>query len=583
MAGRLVLEDDRRAPEGTEVQLAFSDLGTDLRDVTFIVVDLETTGGAPGAEEITEIGAVKSIGGEVVGTFATLVNPNQPIPPSITVLTGITTAMVMDAPRIAQVLPAFFEFVGNSPDTVLVAHNARFDVGHLKAAAQALDLPFPKVMTLDTVQLARRTISKDETPNYKLGTLARVIGTTVSPTHRALDDAKATEELLQFMLGRLGPLGVSHMEDLRTVTDTVPYKRRVRANLADGLPRTPGVYRFIGPNEQVLYVGTSVNVYKRVRQYFTAAEKRSRIGEMVDLSVRVEATSTKTRLEAQVLELRDIQTYDPPYNRRSKKPEKRPWLVLTNEPHPRLSIVRTLTNDQFASALGPFTTAKAAKLVKELLERTTNIRTCTTNLPLVPKANARACSLAEMGRCSAPCLTGTRQGAVLETGTILRGLIDDAVERAMESLKEMSEREEFERAAEERDRLAALIRAATRKEHLQLLTNIPELRASRPVVKGWDIIVVRYGRLTGSTTATSMHQVMGLAETLSATTPPVQRPEQACGAAPVEETELLYSWLFSPGTRLLNSPDEPVAVSRYSPQRFTFEEPAERTRTSREA
>lgn len=548
--------------------MSFADLGTDLRGVTFVVVDLETTGGRPGAEEITEIGAVKSVGGEVVGEFATLVNPNQPIPPSITVLTGITTAMVMDAPRIARILPAFFEFVGNAPDTVLVAHNARFDIGHLKAAAAALDLPFPSVMSLDTVALARRTISKDETPNYKLGTLARVIGTETAPTHRALDDAKATEELLQFILGRLGPLGVSHLEDLKTVTDRVPYKRRLKASLADDLPRTPGVYRFIGPSDEVMYVGTSVNVYKRVRQYFTAAEKRSRIGEMVDLAVRVEATSTATKLEARVLELRDIQAFDPPYNRRSRNPDRRPWLVLTKEAHPRLSIVRSVPASDLPSALGPFTSAKTAKRAKDLLERVSRVRTCTTRLPLLPGPSAKACSLLEMGRCSAPCVTGEPQEALTTAGNVLSGMIDDAVSAAMQNLTAMASRKEFERAAEERDRLSAIISTASRKEQLSLLSTIPELRAARRGDRGWEIIVVRWGRLAGSALAKTSGEVIGLSEALAETTPAVDEPDSACGAAPVEEMEILYDWICSSGTRLLSSPDTPFAVSRRSPQRF---------------
>lgn len=548
--------------------MSFADLGTDLRGVTFVVVDLETTGGRPGAEEITEIGAVKSVGGEVVGEFATLVNPNQPIPPSITVLTGITTAMVMDAPRIARVLPAFFEFVGDSPDTVLVAHNARFDIGHLRAAAAALDLPFPSVMSLDTVALARRTISKDETPNYKLGTLARVIGTKTAPTHRALDDAKATEELLQFILGRLGPLGVSHLEDLKTVTDRVPYKRRLKASLADGLPRTPGVYRFIGPSDEVMYVGTSVNVYKRVRQYFTAAEKRSRIGEMVDLAVRVEATSAATKLEARVLELRDIQAFDPPYNRRSKNPDRRPWLVLTKEAHPRLSIVRSVPASDLPSALGPFTSAKTAKRAKDLLERVSRVRTCTTRLPLIPGPSAKACSLLEMGRCSAPCVTGEPQVALTTAGNVLSGMIDDAVSAAMQNLTAMAAREEFERAAEERDRLSAIISTASRKEQLSLLSTIPELHAARRGDRGWEIIVIRWGRLAGSALAKTSSEVIGVSEALAATTPTVDEPETACGAAPVEEMEILYDWICSSGTRLLSSPATPFAVSRRSPQRF---------------
>ncbi len=112
-------------------QLAFDDLDTPLFDTTFVVVDLETTGTSPERDAITEIGAVKVRGGEVLGEFATLVNPGCAIPPQIIQVTGITTAMVLDAPRIEAVLPGFLEFAAGA---VLVAHNARFDTGFLKAA-----------------------------------------------------------------------------------------------------------------------------------------------------------------------------------------------------------------------------------------------------------------------------------------------------------------------------------------------------------------------------------------------------------------------------------------------------------------
>ena len=116
------------------VQGTFDELGTPLREVTFVVVDLETTGGSPLSCAITEIGAVKVRGGEVLGEFQTLVNPGEPIPPFIAVLTGITDTMVAAAPRIESVLPSFVEF---ARDTVLVAHNAPFDIGFLKAACAA--------------------------------------------------------------------------------------------------------------------------------------------------------------------------------------------------------------------------------------------------------------------------------------------------------------------------------------------------------------------------------------------------------------------------------------------------------------
>src|SRR5580765_3589744 len=114
------------ARSGIAVQQTFDELGTPLREVTFVVVDLETTGGsASGGSSITEIGAVKIRGGEVLGEFQTLVRPSTPIPPFISVLTGITNQMVAGAPAIDSALPAFLEFAAGS---VLVAHNAPFDV-----------------------------------------------------------------------------------------------------------------------------------------------------------------------------------------------------------------------------------------------------------------------------------------------------------------------------------------------------------------------------------------------------------------------------------------------------------------------
>src|SRR5690349_2113456 len=113
-----------------ECQRTFDELGRPLHDVTFTVVDLETTGGsAEAGSMITEIGAVKVRGGEVLGEFQTLVNPHTEIPPFIAVLTGISNSMVSDAPSIESVLPAFLEFAAG---TVLVAHNAPFDVGFLR-------------------------------------------------------------------------------------------------------------------------------------------------------------------------------------------------------------------------------------------------------------------------------------------------------------------------------------------------------------------------------------------------------------------------------------------------------------------
>src|SRR5881409_3314973 len=166
--------------------------GVPLREVTFVVVDLETTGGSPLEHAITEIGAVTMRGGERLGSFESLVAPGQPIPPTIAHLTGIDDLMVSEAPAIHLVLPTFLEFARGS---VFVGHNASFDFGFLNANLLRLDyepLPGPPVCT---ARLARRVVWP-EVPNVRLLTLARYFRTRATPIHRALADAEATAEVL---------------------------------------------------------------------------------------------------------------------------------------------------------------------------------------------------------------------------------------------------------------------------------------------------------------------------------------------------------------------------------------------------
>ena len=186
-------------------QLTLDDLGTPLSDVTFCVIDLETTGGSAATCGITEIGAVKLRGGECLGTFQTLVNPGCAIPPQITVLTGITQSMVLPAPRIEAVLPSLLEFIG---DAVIVGHNVRFDMSFVQAALERDERPRLRNQSLDTVALARRLV-RDEVPNCKLGTLAERLRLDHRPSHRALDDALTTGDLLHLLIERAGRLGVT--------------------------------------------------------------------------------------------------------------------------------------------------------------------------------------------------------------------------------------------------------------------------------------------------------------------------------------------------------------------------------------
>ena len=205
-------------------QSSFQEMGTPLHQARFVVLDLETSGGAPhlGAA-ITEIGAVKIQGGEVLDTFSTLVNPRHPIPAFITELTGIDDALVNDAPPIEAVLPDLFHFLEDE-ETVFVAQNAPFDLSFLKFASRTHGHIWPNFRVLDTAIIARRALSRDEAPNCKLGTLAQIFGTEVTPNHRALDDAKATVDVLHGLFERLAGFEVFTVEE--ALNFTAPKKSR---------------------------------------------------------------------------------------------------------------------------------------------------------------------------------------------------------------------------------------------------------------------------------------------------------------------------------------------------------------------
>jgi DNA polymerase III subunit epsilon len=180
--------------------------------IEFAVIDLETTGWSPAAAAITEIAAVRVRGGRRQGEFASLVNPGVPVPPGIEDLTGISDWMLAAAPRLAAVLPGLLDFADGC---VLVAHNAPFDVGFLRAACAECGLAWPEFTVLDTVMLARQLMSPDEVPDCKLGTLAGFFRARTAPSHRALADARATAHVLDWLIRRLTHHGIRTLNQLK--------------------------------------------------------------------------------------------------------------------------------------------------------------------------------------------------------------------------------------------------------------------------------------------------------------------------------------------------------------------------------
>lgn len=573
-----------RAASRWESQRSFDEIGRPLRDITFCVVDLETTGGSPQQGcMITEIGAVKVRGGEVLGEFQTLVNPHTEIPAFIAVLTGISNSMVADAPSIESTLPAFLEFAAGC---VLVAHNAPFDVGFLKHFATLQERPWPAFEVVDTAKVARRVITRDDAPNCKLSSLARAFHSSTTPNHRALSDARATVDVLHGLMERLGSLGVHTLEELQTFSSRVSAAQRRKRHLADGLPHSPGVYLFKDDRSRVLYIGTSRDLRKRVRSYFTASESRSRIGEMVRLASTVTGIECATPLEAEVRELRLIAEHKPTYNRRSRFPEKVTFVKLTREPWPRLSLVKKVLDDD-ADYLGPFASRKVAEKCLAAIHETFPVRQCSDRFGIRPSRSP--CVLAEMGRCLSPCdgsVDAHTYAAVVRQlrETLLRHP-DDVVDAINARMATLAADERFEEAGVHRDRLAAFVRAAARTQRLTSLTRCSEVVAARREDNGrWAVHVIRFGRLAaagvippGADAHLFVTELRATAETVSPSPGPLP-------AATAEESERILRWLESPSVRLIEIDGEwtcPVnGATRYlDVARTTTPEPNERVLT----
>jgi len=538
------------------VQLTLDALFDDPRErslfsTTFVVVDLETTGGAASAGGITEIGAVKVQGGEILGEFGTLVRPAERIPPFIVVLTGITEAMVAPAPSIDSVLPAFLQFAEGA---VLVAHNAPYDTGFLKAACAELGYPWPKPIVLDTAQLARRTLIRDEVPNNKLATLAGYFRTPNQPCHRALADARATVDVLHGLIGRLGGHKVHTLGDTIEFIKAISPEQRRKRHLAEGLPDAPGVYVFRDGRGRPLYVGTSSAISTRVRSYFTAAERRARISEMLAAAERVEAIECAHALEAEVRELRLIAAHKPPYNRRSKYPERVVWLKLTDEAYPRLSLVRVVGSDG-AAYLGPFGSRRAAELAAAGIYDALPLRQCTHALSV--RRTTPACALAELGRCPAPCehLISPEEYTDRAASPLREATTGDPkplLDRLLARIELLADRQRYEDAATARTRLTAFLRTTVRMQRLVAMTSLREVIAARPAVTGgWELAVVRHGRLAAAGVSPPGAHPRITIETLLATAETVIPGAGPAPAASAEETERILAWVERPDTRLV--------------------------------
>jgi len=270
----------------------------------YAIVDIETTGGKYNEEGITEIAIHKFDGHQIVDTFISLINPERPIQPFVVNLTGINSNMLRNAPKFYEVAKRIVEI---TTDCIIVAHNANFDYRILKTEFSRLSFEYER-QTLCTVELSKKLIP--DLPSYSLGKLCRSLGIPMTDRHRANGDAIATVKLFQLLLNK----------DLKKtiISEAVKYKSKKQIEpkllaILNSLPNSTGVYYMHNSAGEIIYIGKSKNIKKRINQHFTGTSHKSKKMQLHVASVSYENTGNE--LAALLKESEEIKANKPIYNR----------------------------------------------------------------------------------------------------------------------------------------------------------------------------------------------------------------------------------------------------------------------------
>ncbi len=365
-----------------------------LSSQTFAFLDLETTGGNSSWDRITEIGIRFWRDGEVVGEWQTLVNPDTRISPFIEQLTGISNEMVAEAPRFEEVagdLEALLE------GKVFVAHNARFDYGFIKSEFRRLDQLFT-AKVLCTVKLSRKLY-----PQFRRHNMDALIdrhNLDQVQRHRAMGDVSAMLSFFERALAEHGAETMSSALDLLLQRPSIP--SHLAADILHDLPRAPGVYRFYGENDVLLYVGKSTNIANRVASHFSGDHNTSRGVRISESLRRVDWTETAGELGALLLELKQIKQMKPLFNRRSRAAKNLVSIELTENSKGYLQarLVREIEPHRLGDYFGLFRSKKNAEKALSGIAAKNDL--CNKLLGLEPDHDG-PCFQRTLGRCKGAC------------------------------------------------------------------------------------------------------------------------------------------------------------------------------------
>ncbi len=522
----------------------FEVLQQPVRQVPFTIIDLETTGLTPDPDGIIEIGAVRVEGCRVVAHFEQLVQPTKAPPPFIVRLTGITPEMLCGQPRLHEIWSRLRDFIAGS---VVVAHNATFDLGYLNLAAQRFDRSPLTDVYLCTLKLARRLLP--EVRRRGLDALAEFFGLETSGRHRALGDALLTVEIFFRLVERAERQGLTRVAQLLSLQeqgrDGRPFFSPLPKWQVESLPAEPGIYRFYDSAERLLYIGRAKNIRRRVRSYLSNARGHSdKTLDLIRHAHRVEAETTPNELEAALAEAVAIRREKPPYNKLGKHLPQVAYLRIGNEkPFPRLSVAKR-PRGKTVHWIGPFRDRGEAERFLKILLRVYRLRTCRGRLE--PNPAASPCFQGQVRLCSMPCTGAISEPAYLQR--VHAALADlqsgcPALRTALEQQRDEASREsQYERAQRLHEEALFLERLQARFSRLGWLTKDQNFLLLLPGHGSGRILAywIRQGQLTSRASLASPEHFDAWLEEASRLFPEATREA-------IDATTIVAGWLRERG------------------------------------
>jgi DNA polymerase-3 subunit epsilon len=429
-----------------------------FEEAEYCIFDFETTGMSGRQDKVIEIGMVKIRNGKIAETFSSFINPGRPIPYFITKLTGITNADVENAPFFDEVFNRMKEFIG---DAVLIAHNLSFDHSFLKHECVNAELEFLTNEAVCTLRLARKLYP--QFTSKSLGNLTKSLKISHRNIHRGLGDSMATAKILLRMFPTL-----REEHNIDTVSDLVSFQnlpatskpyRIIKKKLLDDfskIPDQPGVYFYKNTKNEIIYIGKAKSLKERLNNYFSSNAIR-KAKDIVRKASGLEFHTTNSELTALIAEAELIKTHNPKQNKMLKKYPRSYFLKLTlTHNFPSLEVTSSFDfdgNDYY----GPYPNRDTAKILKEIVDKTFQIRECS----LKEFNKGRRCYLADIERCLAPCvernISQHYKNELLNINEFLCGHNQSAVDRLLNRMKELSAQQKFEEAAQIRDVVQSIL------------------------------------------------------------------------------------------------------------------------------